>query len=348
MTAGRKASVYIFKFPGGKDVKHDGGNKYHYCDKENDGERVDITLETDPVKFPGYNKLVHKPFTSGVKIQSIKYYEEASGDFNYSLDKCTSVSVYYWERDDGYEKLLLLEVETTDNGKKYYVMGKTTEWKDTNIQHDDLFTLLERENCTMNKAHHINISKKDGQPYDCHSCDHQIRASSFNFKGEYRKVTHEPNDGYVGRITDGEGNINEIDLPADVTTVEVYWYPNLSEGPILIEVKGVLEKGDTSIRLSEWYRLSTNGKTWRTTDPPRGRLEGSDPVLALLHQIDRELNPHFYLSSTGKYYKPNVSHVIISTGVVVGTLIVVCYLLFSGWKLNKMSMSYLINQSLSL
>ncbi|EKX72440.1 hypothetical protein BEWA_049070 [Theileria equi strain WA] len=246
-------TVYINNHPG-RGVGQDE-NGYYYID--NSGGRVYLTDEWYPDPEGTYRKITHS-LKGEYKIGSIKKERQELKTFP-NLESHTSVSVFYWSGDNGFSNPLLIQLGEGEN--EYYTNPKgLNNWEVDGTATPDLRKKLDEQNCLKNKAHIVDLSKKDKATYSCPSCNTKsIRVYS---PGTYYGHTIATSGLSLAGFKDT--GTWQAGLPSlkSVETVKVYWNKS-GNNPIVIaqQVSGTGTK---------WFRRNGgNVNTWTqvVTDP---------------------------------------------------------------------------------
>ncbi|EKX73649.1 hypothetical protein BEWA_036850 [Theileria equi strain WA] len=169
----------------------------------------------------------------------------------------TSANVYYWKEDSRHTKPLLLGLESTDTA--YFRLNKdSSEWESCGKALSDLNGELDRENCTWNDAHVLDISQKSN--YNCPSCIYkQVKVTNYGDNCATSEYSYSHLVGSFFRFKDGVTEQTGINFPQSTTLVFVYYYPKGSEGiPLLVYLQDSSDKWyqRTSLDLTEWTEVS--------------------------------------------------------------------------------------------
>ncbi|EKX72739.1 hypothetical protein BEWA_012980 [Theileria equi strain WA] len=226
MTTGN-VTIQIGYYPkSGDNVKLDTKGYYYESGKV----RVNLTDEWFPDPEGIYRKFTHTPEDS-CTIGDIKKGGTSQNGFG-ALSSYSSVSVYYWLLDNEHEKPLLIQLGSEN---EYYIYSGNTWSKDGGINTTTLKSKLDKENCTKNGAHVVDLSQKHGNSSgttcECPSCNRpsfQVYKSSDSGGTPYYGHTITSISGFKNFGTWQRG------LPSirAVGVIFVYWY-NSGTNPLL-------------------------------------------------------------------------------------------------------------------
>ncbi|AFZ79518.1 hypothetical protein BEWA_023670 [Theileria equi strain WA] len=207
--------------------------------------------------------------------------------------KVTSVSAYYWKRDNGTQtpnKVLLIEVVYSGPDKtKYYKNTSGTEWVETSLQ-NDLEKVLDQQNCYSNNAVTLDLTRNnsEGHKHGKGYCCDEHRGDQYKVSVQEIPVNHRHNHGkstrlYKHSITNGgrfagikyyengdtnnPKNRNNVKIPGlqnpGKDSVDIYaLYSGNNQEPELIYVNSAGGSGVTG-----WFKKGsgTNGD-WEKAD----------------------------------------------------------------------------------
>ncbi|EKX72266.1 hypothetical protein BEWA_047310 [Theileria equi strain WA] len=264
-------------------VQTDNGGGYYY---ESNSGRVDLTDDWYPDPEGTYRKFVHT--LKDGKIGNINNGGTPQNGFG-TLTTYTSVSVYYWSRDNSFSNPLLIQLGTGDN--EYYASADGTSWaKDHEASTSKLRDSLNKQNCGKNNAHIIKISEKSSGGYKCPMCSKDIQLSYQNQSG-YDHYRHTISDSFsVTSFRDG--NDWQLGLPSlrDISHIQVYC-DSTSRGKLLLIY---YDHGGHN-----WFKRNTSTENTWSGFP-------NDKVLELLNSDNYYPKITIKLStSAGKSYSDN-------------------------------------------
>ncbi|EKX73358.1 hypothetical protein BEWA_054140 [Theileria equi strain WA] len=152
----KPVTVDISRYPGGlgDQVKQDdkGGLYYEI------GGKVLLTDEWFPDPEGTYRKITHTP-KDGQNISKISKGGQDQILSPGNLSQYSSVSVYYWGQDHHCSKPLLIQLGSGNEYYKYVSSGNSWN-KDGSITSSTLREKLDKQNCSRNKAHIINLEER--------------------------------------------------------------------------------------------------------------------------------------------------------------------------------------------
>ncbi|EKX73895.1 hypothetical protein BEWA_039330 [Theileria equi strain WA] len=268
---GATVEIDISKHSGSGVDKDENG--YYYIDKS--GGRVLLTDDWYPDPEGIYRKFTHTP--KGGSIGSIYHNGRTLSEISVASHK--SVSVYYWSGDNGFSKPLLIQL---GDGNNYYTdpEGGSTWSKDSGITTGTLRERLNKQNCTRNQVHVIDLSDKGKSgtptPYKCPSCDNtrSIKVYS-NYSGTTFYQPYRYRSGSSFSVTSfKDASTWELGLPSikGVRNITVEWHKSGDKFPLIYYNQG----GQKFFR-----RNSENENTWIEVSNANGHPTGTTPNLPL-------------------------------------------------------------------
>ncbi|AFZ80579.1 hypothetical protein BEWA_034360 [Theileria equi strain WA] len=284
---GNGVTIQIGYYPGsGGQVKQDGGG--YYYDSDGNG-RVNLTDEWFPDPEGIYRKFTHTP-EDGCTIGDIRKGRILSEIT--SLEKYSSVSVYYWSQDHACSKPLIIQLGEGNSSVYYTISDGGDNWNndsDSSIA-NDLRKKLDGRNCSRNNAHIIDLSNKgtsgSGKNYQCPSCSQQkLRVYKSSDSGGITFYSGRGSMFSVTSFKDKGGNSWQAGFPSlkDVKEIKVYWNESGRKTPLLIVYQSIPQR--------YFRRSSGNSNTWIRVSNADGLPNGGTPTITTL-----DLS-----SSSGKY-----------------------------------------------
>ncbi|AFZ80978.1 hypothetical protein BEWA_003860 [Theileria equi strain WA] len=277
-------TIDIGKTPKNGLKTENDSNNYHYED-DSTRERVNVTLVEKLSGTPGYITLTYTPHNSETKITGIKESGLNKNEFNTNITDSKIVTVYYWSLDNTFSNPLLVQFGEGGSSVYYYITGNGNTWKtESGISGSTLKDKLDKQNCKRNKAHTVDISKKNDTSrdikYNCPGCGSKpITVNKYGTDyatTDYSCYYHylPSGSGYISGLQDKVTEQTGIKFTDTISIVYVYHYPSGSDGiPLLIYLLG-----------SRWFeRASIDSNNWTEVkkDKP-GSIDEKGKILKLL------------------------------------------------------------------
>ncbi|EKX72384.1 hypothetical protein BEWA_048510 [Theileria equi strain WA] len=256
--------------------------EYTYSYGGSSSDDVIVTETKNKSRYPGYIKCEHKPNNANT-IGAIKYKDDDLTFENADISKYKNVTVYFWEWDFVYANPLLVKL---GNGK-YYATNDNKIWRDsTAFLRHGLIGFLDGMNCTLNKAHKIDILQR--KQYKCLSttCPVKIEVNPHgkvdNSEKYVQTIPEEPNGFRIGSITHGKKRLSNVDIPHELLeSLSVFYHPGHTYLPVPLILE--FEKSGSDVNY-EYFNRSGTG--WERTSiklsqqdsqlPPDTRGQSSD------------------------------------------------------------------------
>ncbi|EKX72080.1 hypothetical protein BEWA_045440 [Theileria equi strain WA] len=247
-------TIDISKHSGsGGQAQKDDSKGYYYTSSS--GGRVNLTDEWYPDPEGTYRKLTHG-LKGEYKIGNIKEVTPQNG-FP-SLDKYSSVSVFFWSEDSTCSTPLLIQLGDGDTSVYYTSAAGNSNWTNVSISEGNFRKEPNKQNCIRNKAHTFNISEKNG--YQCPNCTGISILIISQHEDNYDYYAHYVLASRLGSFstTSFKDDKNwQLGLPSvkNVQSISVYWTKSGGK-PLLIHYEqGFHERS--------WFRRNTtDGSTW--------------------------------------------------------------------------------------
>ncbi|EKX73328.1 hypothetical protein BEWA_053840 [Theileria equi strain WA] len=287
---------------GGNTLKLDIDRKCGKSGSCNCKERpngIEAKRDVSPESVRGFVALTHSnkgiPFTLKGTLHGG---EELST--RYDISGVTKVSVYYWEKDETYDKPLLLEIvkNTKPNAPEYYYKYDHSEVRNSHFwshqRHSiSLQVMLDDRNCGRNHAVPLNIKDPEAGtlPSDVNSTCLKTKrkisldGGSIQFtRSEYAIKTYSVRGRgtKISRVTYG-GNGTDIDPPkGPVSNVRAYSYSGFGGDSDISLMLQFIQKDGKSM----WFESTDkNSTSWNKTDDA-GFYAGIQPTEALSNKLD--------------------------------------------------------------
>ncbi|AFZ80319.1 hypothetical protein BEWA_031720 [Theileria equi strain WA] len=232
-----------------------------------------------------YEKYTHTPGggINSLRVLSTKGTNNKKMPFDPPVyeKKYSEVCVYYWTLDKTFNNPLLVKLGNEDNYYKY--AGSGNNWsKLDNITNDNLKQNLDRQNCSRNRAHQIDISKNTRGSYTCPGCTSKHIGVSTHGR-DYSYYFHNiSGGGSICGFKDKDKDQIGITFTSIISNVYVYWYPQTSEGiPLLIYLP---------LSSSSWYqREYIDSDTWKPVIDGKPTSPFSGGTAAILNLLEAKL-----------------------------------------------------------
>ncbi|EKX74161.1 hypothetical protein BEWA_041990 [Theileria equi strain WA] len=255
------------------------GRKFYYYKDESSGNYVTVEEYSGLKNFPGYIQVKHRA-EARYKISEVKNEGKNTGIYcgHFGSD---FVSIYYWTRDEDRKNPLLIEV---DGKSEYYTPSKEYDKWDfqRHITLNEILKKLDKQNCSRNNAHIIDINRIDGN-YNCPSCNKCLIELEKVSNSNYTMCDHHTKYWYdkVGRIKEGSINFTGLETISEFRRACVYHYKNRIP---LIYLQ--LEDGDYK---GGWFtREMMYGSNWiLANNAPLSAYE-KQGVTSFLKEINKE------------------------------------------------------------
>ncbi|AFZ81017.1 hypothetical protein BEWA_004250 [Theileria equi strain WA] len=221
----------------------------------------------------------------------------------YDIPGVKSVAVYYWEKDETYDKPLLLEVTLGVGGKKYYYRYSECEPRVTNQkiwQHITSLTLqvmLDDRNCGRNGAIVFNLQNPTSGNITGSANSHCTRETrKIKLDGlkllagsEYVTTTYSVNgkETKISRVTLNDKSTGIPPITEAIEKIILYSYISSPKVPLMIEFK---QRGG---RNSKFYTTKdSSGTNWEETGDGGNAFYdsyGYTPLPTLSEKLDEVL-----------------------------------------------------------
>ncbi|AFZ80997.1 hypothetical protein BEWA_004050 [Theileria equi strain WA] len=232
-----------------------------------------------------YEKYTHTPGggINSLRVLSTKGTNNKKMPFDPPVyeKKYSEVCVYYWTLDKTFNNPLLVKLGNEDNYYKY--AGSGNNWsKLDNITNDNLKQNLDRQNCSRNRAHQIDISKNTRGSYTCPGCTSKHIGVSTHGR-DYSYYFHNiSGGGSICGFKDKDKDQIGITFTSIISNVYVYHYPKGSDGiPLLIYLP---------LSSSSWYqREYIDSHTWTKVGGNQLTSPFSGGTAAILNLLEAKL-----------------------------------------------------------
>ncbi|AFZ79471.1 hypothetical protein BEWA_023200 [Theileria equi strain WA] len=266
---GKGVTIDIGKRPegsGNQKVEKDTKGYYYESGKV----RVNLTDDWFPDPEGTYRKLTHS--LKDGNIESIVHKGSALSGLT-GLESHTSVSVLYWSSN--YQNPLLIQLGNDEN--EYYTTSDGSTWTNANINTTTLKSKLDKENCTKNGAHIINLTEKSNGNYRCpNGCKTNIQVS---YNSSYGGITfYQPTIGSnTFSVTSFKDGSNwQLGLPSlkSVSQIKVDWKASGETNPLLYFYH-------QSRPYRYFRRSSSDSNTWIEVSLANAHPNGQTPQIPL-------------------------------------------------------------------
>ncbi|AFZ80899.1 hypothetical protein BEWA_003070 [Theileria equi strain WA] len=233
-------------------IYQDGTRWYAYFDAEFPKDPI-TTIEYFQLPWlPGYKKIVHNA-NGQSKFKDMKF--KGTSIELIHAHYISTISVYYWNGDTGYDHPLIIQVGegsyyAKENGDSHWsLLGK--------MDNHALLMKLDELNCGANDAHIVDICQVSGN-YMCQSCNNvQISLTCDVFRvacSEFCMYTHHVKNGHVGRTIEGHVSLLGLEASKNDSSLYVFCYKGFK---LLISMQLF------SILTYEFFtRNAVYGETW--------------------------------------------------------------------------------------
>ncbi|EKX72360.1 hypothetical protein BEWA_048270 [Theileria equi strain WA] len=245
-------------------------------------DKIEISVSQSFNSTNTYKIFTHKPKDGKMRVLTTR---NASGNFypfnpdNAYITECDSIFLYHWYKDEGNNRVLILELKSSGNAKYFKLEGG--KWVPENTT-ETLDTALRRENCIRNGLHAVDLDKNTSGPYPCPICKTTINLTSQTPENAYTKCTHSINNSNFRSVISKRTDQDGINISSGINKVVVFHFPPSKPSPILICIPSLDKR---------WYKKSTkDGNKWEKImeNTPTNEHDTSK-IRELLKKIQGEL-----------------------------------------------------------